>query len=256
MPCLSHRCRRLAHATCRDRGGSLGALVERRVRHRCDGDQLGRPAGRIVRSTRRRGDPTDQFGGCVRREREAPAVGTLRRPDERWNTADRCVDHAPGGLRRSEEVSRDPQRARWTAHPVRRDPLRRGPVPGSRRIRRRDEQSSGWQRPRAVVGAGNPRAQAPRRSRRRLGFGRRRRRARRPRCCPRSVHVLRRRPGRYAGRQLRRLHGHLSRRASRRSVQGHLQRTRRQQHAQRRVEQRHRHGVPCRARPVAHRRPG
>ena len=65
----------------------------------------------------------------------------------------------------------------------------------------------GGSRPRAGVGPGDPRAEAPGGARHRLGRRRRRRRAGRARHGARPLPVLRPEPGRHAGRQLRRLHG-------------------------------------------------
>ena len=60
---------------------------------------------------------------------------------------------------------------------------------------------------------------------------------------------------RHAGRQLRRLHGDVAGRHDRHEVQGDLLRAGRQQHVHRGVHERHRHDLPGRARPRAHRRP-
>ena len=66
---------------------------------------------------------------------------------------DRRVDHATGRLRPAEQLPRDAQRARRPAHAVRRDLLRRGPVPGRGRLRRADEQPARRRRAASSRGA-------------------------------------------------------------------------------------------------------
>jgi dipeptidyl aminopeptidase/acylaminoacyl peptidase len=104
------------------------------------------------------------------------------------------------------------------------------------------------------VGAGHPRPPPPTRAGCRLGIAGRERRAGRGRCHHQPLRVRRCGSARHAGRQLRRLHGHLARRHDRHEVQGHLHRTLRQQPVHRGVHERHLHDLQGGARPRPHRR--
>ena len=131
------------------------------------------------------------FGDRFARRRSAARLGAVRRAVHRRHDRARRVDHATRRLRSCAAVPRDAERARRPAHPVRRDDVRRGAVPGRRRVRRRDVEPPRRIGPRAVLRSGDPRPQAPGRPRHRLGQRRPRRRGRRARCRARAVRVLR-----------------------------------------------------------------
>ena len=206
----------------------------------------------IFVARRRRTAAADLVRRQLSGRRQAQHVGALRRAVHRRQRRDRRLDHAPGRLRRVDDLSGAAQRARWPAHPVRRDVLRRGAGAICRRLRRAHEQPARRLRSRAVVGTVDPRAKAPRVHRAPAGA------ASTSTTCwpcstPRSSATRSATPtasacigGSYGGFMATWLAG-----LPRRPLQGDLQRARRQQHDHRGVHQRHRHGLPGRDRPRA-----
>ena len=138
------------------------------------------PLGVVVRRRRRphRHGPVDRRAPVRDRhpgrpghgaDPQLPRLGEVRRADDRRDRRDRCVDHAPRGVRGAAEVPRAAQRPRRAVHPVRRDVLRRGPDAGRRRVRRRHVQPPRRQRAGHAVGPGDHGSQAPQGPRHRAG---------------------------------------------------------------------------------------
>ena len=165
-----------------------------------------RPAELLRDRRRRTGAPAHDGHRAVRRPSTPAARRALRRPVDRRRRGRLLGDHA-AGLRPGPALPRPPQRARRPVLPVRRPVLRRGADPGRRGLRRRDGQPPRLVGPRHGLGSGHQRPEPPEGPRARVGFGRRRRRARHPRRGAAALPRGRPRPGRHARRQLRRLHG-------------------------------------------------
>ena len=179
--------------------------------------RLRRSPTRFVARARPR--PAERFTAPVDRRRRGRRLGVPRRP-----TSTRPA--LPGAA----------QRPRRPVHPVRQPVLRRGPGAGGGRLRGRDVQPARLVGPRAGLGPGDHRSEAPEGARARAGAAStsttcmavaRRGAAALPRDRPR--------PRRHARRQLRRLHGDVAGRHHR-PLQGHLLRAGRQQPHQRGVE--------------------